>query len=142
MSVQRVVYETMSMPIPTWVMVKYEVHLRTEYQQQMNELIRPFITIPGNSRMPKRITEARHYYEVFIDGSFANGSNAANLGMDHRNYENTINIEVLGYLMGEGENQEQPVIVKRENAVEIRLSREKVMFGDIPETLKDGFYRD
>ena len=45
------------MPIPTWVIVKYEVHLRSEYQQQMNELIRPFITVPGNSRMPKRIEE-------------------------------------------------------------------------------------
>jgi|TARA_R100000049_G_C1947174_1_gene92791 hypothetical protein len=142
MSVQRVVYETISMPIPTWVVVKYEVHLRSEYQQQMNELIRPFITIPGNSRMPKRIQEDGHYYEVFIDGGFSNGSNAANLGMEHRNYENTINIEVLGYLMGEGENQQQPVIVKRENAVEFKLSREKVIFGDIPNNLKDGFYRD
>jgi len=142
MSVQRVVYETISMPIPTWILVKYEVHLRSEYQQQMNELVRPFITVPGNSRMPKRIEEAGHFYEVFIDGNFANGSNAADLGMEHRNYENTINIEVLGYLIGEGENQEQPVIVKRENAVEFKLSREKVIFGDIPDNLKDGFYRD
>jgi hypothetical protein len=142
MSVQRVVYETISIPIPTWVLVNYEVSLRCEYQQQMNELIRPFITIPGNSRMPKRIESSGHFYEVFIDGSFNNGSNAANLGMDHRNYENTINIEVLGYLIGDGENQEKPVIVKRENAVEFKLSREKVIFGDIPDTIKDGFYRE
>ena len=142
MSVQRVVYETISMPIPTWVVVKYEVSLRSEYQQQMNDLVRPFITVPGNSRMPKRIEESGHFYEVFIDGNFGNGSNAANLGMEHRNYENTVNIEVLGYLIGDGENQEKPVIVKRENAVEVKLSREKVIFGDIPDNLKDGFYRD
>ena len=53
--------------------------------------------------------------------------------------ENTINIEVLGYLIGAGENEDQPIIVKRENAVEFKLSKEKVIFGDIPETLKDGF---
>ena len=64
------------------------------------------------------------------------------MGMDHRNYENTINIEVLGYLIGAGENEDQPIIVKRENAVEFSLSKEKVIFGDIPETLKDGFYRE
>ena len=142
MSTQRVVYETISIPIPTWVTVNYEITLRTEYQQQINELIRPFITVPGNSRMPKRISYENHFYEVFIDGNFANGSNQSALGMDRRNYENTINIEVLGYLIGEGENQEKPKIVRRENAVELRLSREKVILGDIPENIKDGFYRD
>jgi hypothetical protein len=142
MSTQRVVYETITIPIPTWIMVNYEITLRTEYQQQLNELIRPFITIPGNSRMPKRIGYENHFYEVFIDGNFANGSNKANLGMERRNYENTINIEVLGYLIGEGPNQERPMIVKRENAVEFKLSREKVIFGDIPSSIKDGFYRD
>ncbi len=142
MSTQRVVYETISIPIPTWVTVNYEITLRTEYQQQINELIRPFITVPGNSRMPKRISYENHFYEVFIDGNFANGSNQSALGMDRRNYENTINIEVLGYLIGEGENQEKPKIVRRENAVELKLSREKVILGDIPENIKDGFYRD
>jgi len=142
MSAQRTVYETITIPIPTWVTVNYEITVRTEYQQQLNELIRPFITIPGNSRMPKRISYENHYYEVFIDGNFGNTSNKASLGMDRRNYENTINIEVLGYLIGEGENQEKPVIVRRENAVEFKLSREKVIFGDIPENIKGGFYRD
>tara|TARA_R110002020_G_scaffold47320_6_gene134712 strand:- start:9531 stop:10475 length:945 start_codon:yes stop_codon:yes gene_type:complete len=142
MSVQRVVYETISMPIPTWISINYEISLRTEYQQQINQLLNPFVTIPGNSRMPKRISYENHFYELFIDGNFNNGSNKANLGMDRRNYEHTINIEVLGYLIGEGENQEKPKIVTRENAVEFKLSREKVIFGDIPDNIKDGFYRD
>jgi len=142
MSVQRAVYETISIPIPTWVMVNYEVTLRTEYQQQINELLQPFLTIPGNSRMPKRITYENHFYEVFINGSIANGSNASNMGMEQRNFEQTITIEVLGYLVGEGDNQEKPKIVKRENAVEFKLSREKVIFGDIPDNIKGGFYRE
>ena len=142
MPTAKVVYETITMPIPTWVKVVYQISIRTEYQQQMNELIRPFITVPGNSRTPKRIEAEGHYYEVFIDGGFSNNSNQANLGMEQRNYETDINIEVLGYLIGEGENQEKPKIVKRENAVDIKLGRERTIVGDIPQNLKDGFYRE
>ena len=142
MSTAKTVYETITIPIPTWVKVMYQISIRTEYQQQMNELIRPFLTVPGNSRTPKRIEAEGHYYEIFIDGGFSNNSNQANLGMTQRNYETDINIEVLGYLIGEGENQERPKIVKRENAVEIKLGREKTILGDIPENIKDGFYRE
>ena len=62
--------------------------------------------------------------------------------MEQRNYETTIGIEVLGYLIGEGENQEKPKIVRRENAVEVKIGREKSIFGEIPENIKDGFYRE
>jgi hypothetical protein len=142
MSVQKVVYETITIPIPTWISVNYEITLRSEYQQQVNEMLRPFITVPGNSPMPKRINYENHFYEVFIGGDFANGSNKADLGMARRNYENTVSIEVLGYLIGDGENQEKPKLVRRENAVEYKLSREKVILGDIPDNIKGGFYRD
>ena len=142
MSTQRVVYETITMPLPVWVKVAYEITARTEYQQQLNELITPFLTVPGNSRMPKRIHNEGHYYEIFIEGNLSDGSNKANLGMEHRNYETTINIEVLGYLMGDGDNDERPKIVRRENAVEFRFARERTILGDIPDTIKDGFYRE
>ena len=142
MSPAKTVYETITIPLPTWVKVQYEITVRTEYQQQLNELIRPFLTVPGNSRMPRRIENEGHYYEVFIDGGFSNNSNKASLGMEQRNYETTIGIEVLGYLIGEGENQEKPKIVRRENAVEVKIGREKSIFGEIPENIKDGFYRE
>jgi len=142
MNTQKVVYETITIPLPVWVKVRYEITVRTEYQQQLNELIRPFFTIAGNSPMPPRIENEGHFYEVFIDGSFANNSNKANLGMAQRNYETTIGIDVLGYLIGEGENQEKPKIVKRENAVDFKFARERTIVGDIPDTIKDGFYRE
>jgi len=141
MSRQRIVYETITMPLPVWVKVVYEITLRTEYQQQMNTLITPFFTLAGNSRMPHRIRHEGHAYEVFIDGGFANNSNKAALGMEQRNYETSINVEVLGYLVGEGENQERPKIVRRQSAVEFKFSRERTIFGDIPRNIKDGFYR-
>jgi len=142
MSTQRTVYETITIPLPTWVKVSYQITARTEYQQQLNQLISPFLTVPGNSRMPKRIHNEGHYYEVFIQGNFADNANKANLGMAHRNYETTIDIEVLGYLIGEGDNQEKPRIVRRENAVEFKFARERTIVGDIPDNIKDGFYRE
>lgn len=138
----KTVYETITIPLPVWVKVNYEITVRTEYQQQLNQLIGPFLTVPGNSRMPRRITNEGHAYEIFIDGSFANGSNKAALGMEQRNYETTINVEVMGYLIGEGENQEKPKIVRRENAVEFKFGRERAVLGDIPRNIKDGFYRE
>jgi len=144
MSTQRVVYETVTIPLPVWVTVTYEIALRCEYQQQMNELIRPFFTIAGNSRMPRRIKAQGHAYEVFINGSFADNSNQTNLGMEQRNYETIVTMEVLGYLIGEGENQEPPSIVRRENAVEYRIGRERTVFDDAPVTRKgqeEGWYR-
>ena len=62
--------------------------------------------------------------------------------MTQRNYETSISIEVLGYLVGEGENQEKPKIVKRESPVEFKFSRERTIFCDIPRNIKDGFYRE
>tara|TARA_R100000008_G_C3552685_1_gene151376 strand:+ start:79 stop:1020 length:942 start_codon:yes stop_codon:yes gene_type:complete len=142
MKPRKTVYETISIPLPVWVKVGYEITVRTEYQQQLNTLINPFFTIAGNSRMPQRIENEGHFYEVFIDGGFANNSNKANLGMAQRNYETTIQIEVLGYLVGEGDNQEKPKIVRRQNAVEFKFGRERSVLGDIPRTIKDGFYRE
>jgi hypothetical protein len=142
MSTAKTVYETITIPIPVWVKVVYEITVRSEYQQQLNTMITPFLTVPGNSRMPQRIENEGHFYEIFIDGSLSDTSNKAALDMAQRNYETTINIETLGYLIGDGENQEKPKIVKRENAVEFKFSRERTIVGDIPDTIKDGKYRE
>jgi len=142
MSAAKTVYETITIPIPVWVKVMYEITVRSEYQQQLNQMVTPFLTVPGNSRTPKRIESEGHYYEIFIDGNLSDTSNKAALGMEQRNYETTINIETLGYLIGDGDNQEKPRIVKRENAVEFKFARERTIFGDIPDTIKDGFYRE
>ena len=61
----------------------------------------------------------------------------------NKNKYKKVDIKVLGYIMGEGKNAEQPKVVIRENAVEVRLSREHVIFGDIPEHIdKRGFYKE
>ncbi len=139
----RTVYETITIPFPTWVAVNYEISLRTEYQQQTNEILRKFIRQGGLNRMPVRIESDGHKYEAFIDGSINNQSNVADIGMKQRNYETMISFKVLGYLFGDGDNQEKPTIVRRENAVEVKIPRERVIFGDVQDFLDNsGFYKE
>ena len=139
---KKVVYEYLTSPIPTYVTVMYSITLRTEYQQQMNDLMTPFITRTGqlNSFL---FSEDGHRYEAFIDQSFSENKNVTNLNQDERMFETKINIKVLGYLIGDGVNREKPQITIRENAVEVKISRERVIVGDkAPWKKKDKGYRE
>ena len=132
----------MSIPMPVYVDISYKILLRSEYQQQMNEMTTPFITRTGgiNHFILKK---DGHRYEAFIQQDFSQDNNVSSLDTDERMYETTVEIKVLGYLIGEGKNQERPKVVIRENAVEVKIPKEQVIFGDIPEHIdKRGFYRD
>ena len=56
-------------------------------------------------------------------------------GCFEKNKNCQINFRVIGYIMGADKNEERPKIVRRENAVEIKIPREHVIVGDIPEHL-------
>jgi hypothetical protein len=138
---KKVVYNTITMPVPTYVSVMYAITLRTEYQQQMNDLVTPFITSTGqiNSFL---FEKDGHRFEAFIQQDFAENKNA-NLGEEERKFETKVQIKVLGYLVGEGVNREKPKVTIRENAVEIKISRERVIVGDTRPWSRDDFdYRE
>ena len=59
------------------------------------------------------------------------GNNISSLGTDERSYTSKISFEVLGYIIGEDPNGERPKVIRRENAVEVKIPRERVIFGDI-----------
>lgn len=126
---RKVVYETISIPPVVFVSVNYSVKIRTEYQQQMNELIQPFVTRTGviNSFMIER---EGHGYETFVNSSFESQNNISSMDGEERKYETNVNVEVLGYLIGEGDNQKTPKYSVRENAVQIRIQREHAVFDD------------
>ena len=42
-------------------------------------------------------------------------------------------LKVLGFILGSGKNQETPKMVIRENTVELKFQRERVVLGDINE---------
>ena len=49
---------------------------------------------------------------------------------EERKYETSIKIEVLAYLVGQGENQETPKFSIRESAVQVRIQRERAVWDD------------
>jgi hypothetical protein len=137
---KRVVYEDTYMPIPIWVKVNYSIILRTEYQQQMNDLMTPFITRPG--QINSLFAEYNgHRYEVFIEGNLSQENNMSNLGEEERKFQTKVELKVLGYLLGDGVNEEAPQIVTKESIVEVKLVRERVIVGDKKpwESDDDGF---
>lgn len=131
---EKVVYETITVPIPVYLEVTYTLTVMSEYQQQINEIITPFMTKTGAINY-FIVEKDNHRFEVFLESDYALNNNAASLLEDARGYETKINFRVIGYIMGADKNQEQPKIVRRENAVEIKIPREHVIFGDIPENL-------
>ena len=131
---EKVVYETITVPIPVYLEVTYTLTVMSEYQQQINEIITPFMTKTGAVNY-FIVEKDNHRFEVFLESDYALNNNAASLLEDARGYETKINFRVIGYIMGADKNQEQPKIVRRENAVEIKIPREHVIFGDIPENL-------
>jgi len=120
---KKIVVQTLSIPIPVYVNVEYKIVIKCEYQQQMNEMMAPFITRTGqiNSFTMKR---NGHSYESFIDQSFTHNNNVSNLEEEMRMFSSEINIRVLGYLMGEGENDDRPIVAVEESIVELTYPRE------------------
>ena len=65
------------------------------------------------------------------------------MGTDERTYKTTLSFEVLGYIIGESPNGDRPKVIKKESAVEVKIGRERVIVGAIPEYGKGkNFYRD
>ncbi len=129
----KVVYQTISAPMPVNVEINYEIILRTEYQQQMNSLMLPFITNPGTINYI-RLENDGHRYEGFIEGQFSSKSNLSDYSNDERKFETSIKIRVIGYLVGQGNNREKPHFSVRENFVEVKIPKESVIID--PDELK------
>jgi hypothetical protein len=135
---KKIVYETLTIPTPAYVNVNYTISIRTEYQQQINEIVQPFVTVTNgiNYLVFKR---DGHSYEAFVQSDFASTNDITELGAESRIYQTEINIRVLGYLVGGGKNEKRPNVVVRENAVDIKTPRERVMVGDTPDWTKGKF---
>ena len=147
----RIVYDVISVPMPSYVHVTYAVKIRTEYMQQMNEILAPFITKTG-AKNSFYLERNGHRYEAFVQPDFSQENNVGSMGQDERSYNTKLDIKILGYLIGEGTNAERPKVVLRENFVEFKFPRERAMTQDELETfghprprsvlLKKGLYRE
>ena len=139
---KKAVYETISIPVPVYITMTYNVTFRSEYQQQMNQMIQPFATLGGHINS-FNIYRDGHKYEAFLRSDLAQANNIASFDQEERTYQTVLTFEVLGYVIGEGKNGERPRIIKRQNAVEVKIPRERVILGDIQEfDPSSGFYRE
>lgn len=131
----KIVYQTISIPLPVYVNISYSVEIRTEFQQQMNDLLQPFITFTGGVNR-FFVKNNGHQYESFVKGDFSTENNNKNLQEETRNFVTKINIETLGYLIGQDKNQNKPKVVIRETFVDVKIPRERVIVGDISDDIK------
>ena len=131
----KIVYETITIPIPIYVTVSYDFVIRTEYQEQMNDILTPFIRV-SNGHRRVMLEHNSNQYEAFIGQKYNIANNISSYKTEERKYETTIKLDVFGYLIGDGKNQKQPRVVRRENAVEIRFARERIVVQD-----EDGEFR-
>ena len=125
----RIVYETMSMPMPSRVLVEYKLTIQTDFHQQMNEILQGLHGKLGNHSW-FRVYHENHHFDAKMD-DFAFNNNLATLEEEDRTLKTEITIKVEGYFIGGGPNDEKPKITIRENAVSIVLPREGVMVGGV-----------
>jgi len=127
---KKIVYETATIPLPVYVVFRYEIEIKTEFQQQMNQLLQPFMTTSGGIN---RFTIKRDgwHYEAFFQPDFSSENNGSNLDNEQRLFITKIQVEVLGKLVGEGLNRKQPFVAVRQNIVEVKIPRERIMIGDL-----------
>ena len=122
-----IIYETIMVPIPTYVTCMYEIHIRTEYQQQMNDILPIFVVDEKNVAT---IKSHGYSYEAFIQGDYGLSNNLAALGTEERMFAAKVQIKVLGYITGDDANADTPPITRQQNAIKVVISRERVIVGD------------
>lgn len=126
---KKVVYGFKSIKLPVQVLFEYEIELRSEYQQQMNEMTQPFLVFNGSSNFFV-IENESHRYEANLDPTYNIDHNGDKLEQEERLFKTTIKLTVTGHLVGLGANQISENIIYRENAVDVKIPREYVMVNE------------
>ena len=116
---ERVVYDVYSIPAPIYLDIGYQISMRSEYIQQMNEMSTHFM-VTGGARNYFILEHEGHRYEAFVQADFTQENNAASLGTDERMFTSNVTIHVLGYIL----DQE-----KIESAIKITQSPAEIVIG-------------
>ena len=125
----KVVYKTKFVPMPVYVSMDYVIDIKTEYQQQMNDLLQPFLTYTGGINA-FILEDEGHRYEAFLQQNYQVKNNVNDLQQNERMFNTQITINVLAHLVGAGENATQPKITERENIVEVKIPKEYTIVGE------------
>ena len=145
-AIPKIVYETVTIPMPVPILVTYSLSIKADYIQQINDIVSPFITKLYNNRYFV-INKDGHKFEAFLSNDFTQDNNYSSLNEDRKIYGTKIDIEVEARLIGNNNaNETKPTIVRRENMVDVKIPRERSIMGDEPEfftsTKNKTSYRD
>ena len=137
---KKIVYQTITIPQIVYSEMKYKIEIVSNYQQHMNTLMVPFLARSGTVH---RIMLERdgHKYEAFIEQPFEQKNNTEDMSEEARTFQTVINVKVFGYTSSAMENDELPYVTKRENPVEFKMPRERVVLGDEPDFPGFGRYK-
>jgi hypothetical protein len=126
-----IVYETLFIPMPVHLKIVYEVAMKSQYQQQMNEMLQSFETKTLNVNY-FRFGKNGHMYEGFMpsDVTFENNTDA--LEEEERIFKTVLDIETIGYVYSQDKNHPTPKIVVKEGIAEVKLKvgKECVIIGE------------
>ena len=129
---EEVVYETLYVTMPAFLEITYDLHIVSNYRQQMNQILAPFLTrFTTPAVFP--ITYQGHSYEAFLDPNWNDEGTSAALDTNERTFKTTTTIRVLGHITDAQENSERPAVIRRQSAAKVTLGREQTIVGDIPE---------
>ena len=67
---------------------------------------------------------------------FEQDNTTSDLKDNERLFETKITIDVLGHLVGKGDNQDQPKVVSRENIIDVKINREYTFIEPIDKKYK------
>ena len=124
---ERVVYDVYSIPAPIYLDIGYQISMRSEYIQQMNEMSTHFM-VSGGPRNYFILEHEGHRYEAFVQADFTQENNAAALGTDERLFTGNVTIQVLGYILDQ-EKIESAIKITQSPA-EIIIGRERAVLAD------------
>lgn len=127
---KRPIYDIYSIPQPTFIINTYTVSIITNFQQQMNDILTPFLKYAKNTHGFKILKDG-HSYEVFLNESINNSSNIEDINEEERKFEQTLTFELYGYLMHGESNDKGPTVVITQNRPELVFKAEYIYTGSL-----------
>lgn len=121
----KVIYETITMPMPSRVLIEYKLSVQTDFNTQMNEILQ---AIHAKLKNHKEffIKHEGHRYTAFLD-DFSFNNNLSTLEEEDRVLRTDMTVKVEGYLIGGGPNDPKPKYARRQNAVHIAIPSEGIV---------------
>lgn len=126
----RVVYDVYTVPAPVYVNVNYKITFRAEFQQQMNDMILPYIIYP------KGINEViigrdNHSYPAFVQEALTYSDNLQDFTEEERVLQVSYDIKVLAYFVGGNKSDPNAFPSRRETIVSVELPKEVAIVGEM-----------